>query len=103
MLRRVKALPIERRAIGPFIGFMEPQFVRQFTQIVKQGDPMTALYLVLEGELRVRLLIGGKETILATVRGGRMFWGNRPFRPRPALGRCHSKGKRPLEIATDAL
>jgi CRP-like cAMP-binding protein len=31
------------------------------------------MYLVLEGELRVRMMIGGKETILATLAAGECF------------------------------
>ena len=45
---------------------MEQRVVRQFTQIVKQGEMDNGMFLVLEGELRVRLMISGKETILAT-------------------------------------
>ena len=41
--------------------------------IVKQGDPADGLYLILEGEVRVRLLSGGKETIVATLEAGDFF------------------------------
>ncbi len=74
MLRRVKALAeLDDDQLGRFMGFMEPQSVRQWVQIVKQGDPDDGMYLVLDGELRVRLLIGGKETILATLGPGECF------------------------------
>jgi hypothetical protein len=74
MLRRVKALAeLKDEQLARFIGFMEPQRVQTFAQIVKQGDPDDGMYLVLEGELRVRLLIGGKETILATLMPGDCF------------------------------
>jgi CRP/FNR family cyclic AMP-dependent transcriptional regulator len=74
MLRRVKALAdLSDEQLERFIQFMEPQTVRQWTQIVKQGDPDDGMYLVLEGELRVRLMIGGKETILATLAAGECF------------------------------
>jgi CRP-like cAMP-binding protein len=56
-----------------FTSFMEPQMARQWTQIVKQGDPDDGMYLVLDGELRVRLMISGKETILATLGAGECF------------------------------
>lgn len=74
MLRRVKALAeLKDDQLARFIGFMEPQQVKPFTQIVKQGDRDDGMYLVLEGELRVRLMIGGKETILATLAAGDCF------------------------------
>ncbi len=74
MLRRVKALAeLNDEQLLRFVSFMEAQNVRQWTQIVKQGDPDDGMFLVLEGELRVRLLIGGKETILATLGPGECF------------------------------
>jgi hypothetical protein len=74
MLRRVKALAdLSDEQLERFVHFMEPQTVRQWAQIVKQGEPDDGMYLVLEGELRVRLMIGGKETILATLGAGECF------------------------------
>jgi hypothetical protein len=74
MLRRVKALAeLSDEQLVRFARFMEPQSIRQWAQIVKQGDPDDGMYLVLDGELRVRLMIGGKETILATLGAGECF------------------------------
>jgi CRP-like cAMP-binding protein len=74
MLRRVKALAeLNDEQLGRFAHFMEAQTIRQWAQIVKQGDPDDGMYLVLDGELRVRLMIGGKETILATLGPGECF------------------------------
>jgi len=74
MLRRVKALAdLNDDQLARFMAFMESQSVRQWAQIVKQGDPDDGMYLVLDGELRVRLLIGGKETTLATLGPGECF------------------------------
>jgi CRP-like cAMP-binding protein len=74
MLRRVKALAeLSDDQLSRFAGFMEPRQVPQWTQIVKQGDPDDGMYLVLSGELRVRLMINGKETILATLGPGECF------------------------------
>ncbi|HEY3915174.1 MAG TPA: cyclic nucleotide-binding domain-containing protein [Verrucomicrobiae bacterium] len=74
MLRRVKALAeLSDEQLHRFTSFMEPQMARQWTQIVKQGDPDDGMYLVLDGELRVRLMITGKETILATLGAGECF------------------------------
>ncbi|HUA67137.1 MAG TPA: cyclic nucleotide-binding domain-containing protein [Candidatus Saccharimonadales bacterium] len=74
MLRRVKALAdLSDEQLERFVQFMEPQTIRQWTQIVKQGEMDDGMYLVLEGELRVRLMISGKETILATLGAGECF------------------------------
>jgi hypothetical protein len=74
MLRRVRALAeLNDEQLVRFVRFMEAQTVRQWAQIVKQGDPDDGMYLVLDGELRVRLMIGGKETILATLGPGDCF------------------------------
>lgn len=74
MLRRVKALAeLSDEQLRRFVCFMEPQNARQWTQIVKQGEVDDGMFLVLEGELRVRLMIGGKETILATLGAGECF------------------------------
>ena len=74
MLRRVKALAdLSDDQLDRFVHFMEPQTVRQWAHIVKQGEMDNGMYLVLEGELRVRLMIGGKETVLATLGAGECF------------------------------
>jgi CRP-like cAMP-binding protein len=74
MLRRVKALAdLNDEQLDRFIHFMETHTVRQWAHIVKQGETDDGMYLVLEGELRVRLMIGGKETILATLGAGECF------------------------------
>src|SRR6185503_12030742 len=53
--------------------FMELLRVPQFAVVVKQGDVGDAMFLVLEGELRARVSIGGKETILSTFGPGEFF------------------------------
>jgi len=74
MFRRVKALAeLSDDQLARFVHFMELQTVRQWTQIVKQGDPDDSMYLVLDGELRVRLMIGGKETVLSILSPGDCF------------------------------
>ncbi|MEO8425922.1 MAG: cyclic nucleotide-binding domain-containing protein [Verrucomicrobiota bacterium] len=74
MLRRVKILAdMTDQQLGRFIQFMEVQKIRQWTEFVKQGSAGDAMYLVLEGEVRVRMMIGEKETILATLPAGEFF------------------------------
>src|SRR5262249_42432293 len=46
---------------------------KQFTELVQQGMAGDIMYLILEGEFRVRLIIGGKETILAHMGAGESF------------------------------
>jgi len=73
-LRRVKIMAdFNDEQLEHFVQFMEILQVRQWTEVVKQGDHGDAMYLVLEGELRVRLMIGGKETTLVTLNPGEFF------------------------------
>lgn len=73
-LRRVKILAdMNDQQLGRFAQMMEIQQVRQWTVIVKQGTAGDAMYLVLDGEVRVRLLIGEKETLLTTLSVGDFF------------------------------
>ena len=74
VLRRMKSLSALTDAqIERFAQAMEQVRVAQWTQIVKQGDDGDTMFLILEGELRVRLVAGGKETILATLGPGEFF------------------------------
>jgi CRP/FNR family transcriptional regulator, cyclic AMP receptor protein len=73
-LRRVKIFAdFTDEQLERFVKFMEVQRVRQWTELVKQGQHGDAMYLVLEGELRVRMMIGGKESILVTLNVGEFF------------------------------
>jgi hypothetical protein len=73
-LRRVKILAglsdpqLERLAQA-----METQRVPQWAVVVKQGERGDTMYLILDGELRVRLMVGEKETILSTLGPGDFF------------------------------
>jgi len=73
-LRRVRILAgFSDPQLQHFAQFTELQRVPQWTVIVKQGERGDSMYLILEGELRVRLMAGGKETILATLGPGEFF------------------------------
>ena len=56
-----------------FLNFMQIANARQFAEVVKIGEPGDAMYLVLDGEVRVRLVINGKETTLAALGPGEFF------------------------------
>jgi CRP-like cAMP-binding protein len=43
------------------------------SRIIKKGDPGDALYLILAGEARVRLIVGMEDKTLFTVRPGQFF------------------------------
>ena len=73
-LRQVKILAgLNDEQLERFIGFMELHPVLPRTEIVKQESPGDAMYLLLEGEVRVRVMIAGKERILVTLVPGEFF------------------------------
>ena len=73
-LRRVKILAgLSEEQIEKFAGFMEHVNVRQWTEIVLAGQKGDAMYMILEGELRVRIMVQGKEKILTTLSTGEFF------------------------------
>jgi Cyclic nucleotide-binding domain len=73
-LRRIRILgAMSDEQLERFAQFVEIEKVPQWSVVVKQGDPGEAMYFVLEGELRVRINVLGKETILATLGAGEMF------------------------------
>ena len=73
-LRRVKILAdMSDEDLARFLTFMEVHTARQWSPIVQQGDHGDAMFLLLEGEARVRLLIDGKESTLVTLGAGDFF------------------------------
>lgn len=74
MLRRVKVLAdLRDEQLERFASFMVLEPIRQWTELVRQGMAGDTMYLILDGEFRVRLMIGGKETILAQLGAGDCF------------------------------
>lgn len=73
-LRRIKVLAeLSDSQLEKFVQLMEVLPVRQWAEIVRQGEVGDAMYLILEGELRVRLMVNGRETTLATLMAGEFF------------------------------
>jgi CRP-like cAMP-binding protein len=73
-LRRIKILAdLKDAQLSHLSDFMEPQKVPQWSVLFNQGDAGDAMYLVLAGEMRARMMIGGRETILATFEPGDFF------------------------------
>src|SRR6267154_2487903 len=73
-LRRLRILAgMSDDQLERFCQFTELLQVPQRVTIVKQGDRGDAMYLVLNGDLRVLLNVAGTETILATLTSGDFF------------------------------
>jgi len=74
MLRRVKIFSaMSDQQLGRFVQLMEVVKVPAFKEIVKQGGPGDAMFAVLEGEVRARIMVGTKETTLITLQSGDIF------------------------------
>ncbi|HIG27973.1 MAG TPA: cyclic nucleotide-binding domain-containing protein [Verrucomicrobiales bacterium] len=73
-LRRIKILGGMRDdQLAGFVRFMEVVEVNQFQEVVKKGQQGDSMYLVLEGEVRARVMIDGRESTLATLSTGDFF------------------------------
>jgi hypothetical protein len=73
-LRRVKILAEMSDAQLDLLNqFMEVQRAPQLTVVVKQGDQGDAMFLIMEGELRARVIAAGRETIVAAFGPGDFF------------------------------
>ncbi|MCX8157613.1 MAG: cyclic nucleotide-binding domain-containing protein [Verrucomicrobiae bacterium] len=73
-LRRLKVFAdLSDSQIQQFISHMEMRPVKQWDIVVREGDVGDAMYLILQGELRVRLMVQGRESLLATLQTGEFF------------------------------
>jgi hypothetical protein len=73
-LRRVRLLAqFTDDQLARFAGYVEAEQLPQGSVIVKQGDRGNAMYVLLEGEVSVRLTVKGLETELATLHAGDFF------------------------------
>ncbi len=73
-LRRIKLLAgLEERQLESFVQYMEVVDVKQFAEVFRKGENSDAMYLVLEGELRARVMVDKKETTLSTMTTGDFF------------------------------
>ena len=59
--------------LDSFVRYMEVITFEPYSVAVREGDPGDAMYLILEGELRARMIRRGKESILATLKAGDFF------------------------------
>jgi len=73
-LRRIKMLAdVDDRLLASLLPYLEVVRVPAFTTVATKGDHGDTLFLVLEGELRARVLVDGKETTLSTMGVGECF------------------------------
>jgi CRP-like cAMP-binding protein len=73
-LRRVKLLAdFTDHQLEQFVQFMHVQRASGGSQIVKQGQEGDGMYMVIEGEVRVRMIVGITESTLATLAAGEFF------------------------------
>jgi hypothetical protein len=73
-LRRIKILAdMSEPQLASFLKYMEVLKLAPNTTVCKKGDHGDAMFLVLEGELRARTMVGGRESTLATITVGECF------------------------------
>jgi CRP-like cAMP-binding protein len=73
-LRRIKMLAdVDERLLASLLNYLEVVRVPAFTKVVSKGEHGDALFMVLEGELRAKVVIDGRETTLTTMGVGECF------------------------------
>src|SRR4051812_18275347 len=73
-LRRIKMLAdVDDRLLASLMPYLEVLRVGANQAVVSQGDYGDALFMVLEGEVRARVMVDGRETTLATLGVGECF------------------------------
>lgn len=74
LLRRVKVLAeLSHGQLERFLPYAEVLRLPMATGVVKRGTPGDALFMVLEGELRVSLVVTGSEKMLTLLGAGEFF------------------------------
>ena len=73
-LRRIKLLAgMEEKQLESFVDYMEVLDVKPYAEVFRKGEASDAMYLVLQGELRARVMVDKKETTLSTMTAGDFF------------------------------
>jgi hypothetical protein len=74
MVRRIKILAtMADDQLEVFCKYLQLEEIAQWKVLVTQGEIGDSMYMILQGELRVRVMIGQKETILTTLGPGDFF------------------------------
>lgn len=70
-LRRIRIFAdMEERQLASFLQYMEVLKLPPNTALFHKGDHGDAMFLVLDGEIRARVMVGGQESTLATMTVG---------------------------------
>ncbi len=73
-LRRIKIFAdMDERQLASFLQYMEVLKLPPNAAVFNKGDHGDAMFLVLEGELRARVMAGGRESTLSTMGVGECF------------------------------
>jgi CRP/FNR family transcriptional regulator, cyclic AMP receptor protein len=73
-LRRIKIFgDMDERQLGSFVQYMEVLNLLPNAIVFSKGDHGDSMFLVLDGELRARVMVGGHESTLATMSVGECF------------------------------
>jgi hypothetical protein len=73
-LRRIKVLAdMEERQLTSLLQYLEVLKLLPNATVFRKGDHGDAMFMVLEGEVRARVLIDGRESTLSTMTAGECF------------------------------
>ena len=73
-LRRIKVLAdMEERQLASLLQYLEVVKLLPNATVFRKGDHGDAMFMVLEGEIRARVLIDGRESTLSTMIPGECF------------------------------
>ncbi len=73
-LRRIKVLAdMEERQLASLLQYLEVVKLLPNAVVFRKGDHGDAMFMVLEGEVRARVLIDGRESTLSTMTAGECF------------------------------
>ena len=73
-LRRIKVLAdMEERQLASLLQYLEVLKLLPNATVFRKGDHGDAMFMVLEGEVRARVLIDGRESTLSTMAAGECF------------------------------
>lgn len=73
-LRRIKIFSdMDEKQLASFLQYMEVVQLLPNAPVVRKGETGDAMFLVLQGEVRARAMVGGRESTLATLGAGECF------------------------------
>jgi CRP/FNR family transcriptional regulator, cyclic AMP receptor protein len=73
-LRRMKIFAeMDEQQLASFLQYMEVLKLPAHAVVVQKGEPGDAMFLVLQGEVRARSMVGGRESTLSTLGIGECF------------------------------